>query len=212
MANVQGFKVSLRSEIRAMMKKMSVAFVDEQSSLIFENVRRQDFYKQAKCVSVFLSMPAPVEVQTFSFVKQCFEDGKRVYVPKVTGSNRDDMKMIHVNDFKDIQTWPLSKWKIREPPVDYYVNKETDTDALESSKIELVIVPGVAFSRQKYRLGQGKGYYDTFFQKIYHRRQQINLKPPVLVGVALDEQIVDNVPVEEHDYTLDHVVTPSGIV
>ena len=92
------------------------------------------------------------------------------------------------------------------------VNKESDTDALESSKIELVIVPGVAFSRQKYRLGQGKGYYDTFFQKIYHRRQQINLKPPVLVGVALDEQIVDNVRVEEHDYTLDHVVTPSGIV
>ena len=55
MANVQGFKVSLRSEIRAMMKKMSVAFVEEQSSLIFENVRRQDFYKKV-CVSVFLSI------------------------------------------------------------------------------------------------------------------------------------------------------------
>ena len=194
------------------MKKMSVAFVEEQSSLVFENVRSQAFYKQAKCVSVFLSMPAPMEIQTLSFVKQCFEDGKRVYVPKVTGSTRDNMKMIHVNDFKDIQTWPLSKWKIREPPADYYVNKEADADALESSKIELVIVPGVAFSRQKCRLGQGKGFYDTFFQKIYHRRQQSNLKPPVLVGVALDEQIVDSVPVEEHDYTLDHVVTPSGIV
>ena len=194
------------------MKKMSVEFIEEQSSLIFENVRSQKFYKQANCISVFLSMPAPAEIQTLSFVKQCFEDGKRVYVPKVTGSNREDMKMVHVNDFKDIQSWPLSKWKIREPPADYYVNKEGDADALESSKIELVIVPGVAFSRQKFRLGQGKGFYDTFFQKIYHSRQQSNLKPPVLVGVALDEQIVEDVPVEEHDYILDHVATPSGVV
>ena len=207
MANMQS-KVSLRSKSSCDGKYLSVV---EDISLVFENVRSQAFYNR-QSVSVFLSMPAPMEIQTLSFVKQCFKDGKRVYVPKVTGSTRDNMKMIHVNDFKDIQTWPLSKWKIREPPADYYVNKEADADALESSKIELVIVPGVAFSRQKCRLGQGKGFYDTFFQKIYHRRQQSNLKPPVLVGVALDEQIVDSVPVEEHDYTLDHVVTPSGTV
>ena len=36
--------------------------------------------------------------------------------------------------------------------------------------IDLIIVPGLAFSKEKYRLGQGKGYYDTFFKKIYQHK------------------------------------------
>ena len=55
-------------------------------------------------------------------------------------------------------------------------------------------------------------YYDTFFKKIYQARSQKELKPPLLIGVGLDEQIVDNVPVEDHDYVLDHIITPKLIV
>ena len=206
---VKTLKLEMRHLIRNTLKNIQVSTMEERSNIVFNKVTQQDFYRKATGISIFLSMPSPKEIQTWNFVKQCFKDGKNVFVPKVTGSTNDDMIMIPVKQVEDIESWPLSKWKIKEPPIEYYTNLINEESLVN---IDLIIVPGLAFSKEKYRLGQGKGYYDTFFKKIYQARSQKELKPPVLIGVGLDEQIVDNVPVEDHDYVLDHIITPELIV
>jgi 5-formyltetrahydrofolate cyclo-ligase len=72
------------------------------------------------------------------------------------------------------------------------------------SAVDLVILPGVAFSRAGARLGQGGGWYDRFLAKI---REDC-----VMVGVAFAVQVIEDLPVEDHDIAVHHVVTQEGRV
>jgi 5-formyltetrahydrofolate cyclo-ligase len=63
----------------------------------------------------------------------------------------------------------------------------------------LILVPGVAFDLRGGRLGRGRGYYDRLLSGLQGYR----------CGVAFDEQIVDRVPLEPHDASLNCILTPS---
>jgi 5-formyltetrahydrofolate cyclo-ligase len=65
--------------------------------------------------------------------------------------------------------------------------------------LDAVIVPGLAFTREGHRLGQGGGHFDRFLPRLSAGCLRI--------GVAFDEQLVDALPLESHDVTLDMVVT-----
>lgn len=78
--------------------------------------------------------------------------------------------------------------------------------------LDLVVLPGMAFTTSCKRLGHGKGYYDTYLAK--HKqwcRDQGLDKSVSLVGVALLEQLVDNIPYEPHDRLLDAVIVPNQV-
>jgi 5-formyltetrahydrofolate cyclo-ligase len=76
---------------------------------------------------------------------------------------------------------------------------EDDPDA---ASIDVVVVPGLAFTARGDRLGQGGGWYDRFLARI---------RPTtVTVGVGFREQLVGSLPIEPHDIVLDHVVTDAG--
>jgi 5-formyltetrahydrofolate cyclo-ligase len=77
-----------------------------------------------------------------------------------------------------------------------------DAPEADPAEIDLVIVPGVAFDAACNRLGMGAGYYDRLLAE---------MPRAVTVGVAFDEQVVDEVPCEPHDRPLDAVVTPNGV-
>ena len=64
-------------------------------------------------------------------------------------------------------------------------------------KIDLVIVPGIAFDKQNNRMGRGKAFYDGILNKL----------SGVKVGVCFRFQIVENVPTDEHDIKMNYVIT-----
>jgi 5-formyltetrahydrofolate cyclo-ligase len=67
---------------------------------------------------------------------------------------------------------------------------------------DLLLVPGVAFTRRGARLGRGGGYYD---------RLLADAAGCISVGLAFDIQLVDEIPTDSHDREVSIVVTPSGI-
>jgi 5-formyltetrahydrofolate cyclo-ligase len=69
---------------------------------------------------------------------------------------------------------------------------------------DVLLVPLLAFDKRGHRLGYGGGFYDRTLAKLRAK------KPVTAVGVAYDEQMVDEVPVESYDQRLDWVLTPSG--
>lgn len=85
-------------------------------------------------------------------------------------------------------------------------------DGLSDGAIDLVIVPAVAFDRGCRRLGHGRGYYDTFLDRLAAKRAAQGLPPPVTVGLGLQEQLVDAVPVDAHDVPLGCVCLPDTVV
>ena len=66
------------------------------------------------------------------------------------------------------------------------------------NKIELAIVPGMAFDKQGHRLGRGKGYYDRLLPKLTNAYK---------LGVCFPYQYVEEVPTDEHDIRMDEVLT-----
>ncbi|MFN5191723.1 MAG: 5-formyltetrahydrofolate cyclo-ligase, partial [Burkholderiales bacterium] len=85
------------------------------------------------------------------------------------------------------------KWGIREPLA--------SCAAVQLDIVDLLLVPGVAFDRRGHRLGYGKGYYD----RLLPARRPAAL----LAALAFDCQLVDEVPVSEHDVSIDLLITPS---
>jgi 5-formyltetrahydrofolate cyclo-ligase len=75
---------------------------------------------------------------------------------------------------------------------------------VDPSAVDVVIVPGLAFTPGGRRLGQGGGWYDRFLARIRG--------DCLTIGVGFDVQVVDALPIEPHDVTLDLVVTESGVV
>ncbi|MCD8072578.1 MAG: 5-formyltetrahydrofolate cyclo-ligase, partial [Alistipes sp.] len=74
------------------------------------------------------------------------------------------------------------------------------TPGVDLSRLDLVIVPGVAFDAFGGRLGRGKGYYDRLMDKV---------SAPG-IGVCFEHQLIGKVSVEEHDKKVDVVITPTG--
>ena len=163
---------------------------------------------QASAVSVYLAMPRG-EADTQPLLDALFAAGKRVFVPRVEGDERDQMRMLHVADSAMLASFPRSKWKIPEPTDADAASME---DGLHSAAIDLVIVPAVAFDPTCRRLGQGRGYYDTFLEKLSVARSAKGLAPAVTVGLGLQEQLVPSVPSEPHDFVLDYVCLPDQLV
>jgi 5-formyltetrahydrofolate cyclo-ligase len=77
-----------------------------------------------------------------------------------------------------------------------------DDPAPDPGLIDVVIVPGVAFTASGDRLGQGGGWYDRFLPKT---------RPDcTTIGVGFEPQLVDKLPTEPHDVRLDLIVTDAG--
>jgi len=68
--------------------------------------------------------------------------------------------------------------------------------------LDLIVVPGLAFTVKGHRLGRGKGYYDVFLDKC----RKIQVTPPLTVGLAFSQQLVPYVPTDKDDICVDHVL------
>jgi 5-formyltetrahydrofolate cyclo-ligase len=115
--------------------------------------------------------------------------GTAVHLPWVDG---DQLQVARVADLaKDL----TPGWRgVREPATDR-------RRPVAAAIMDVVVAPGVGFDRNGRRLGYGGGHFDRLLAR---------LRPgAVVVGVAFDEQMVDMVPTEAHDRTVDLVVTPT---
>src|SRR5690348_16887281 len=84
-----------------------------------------------------------------------------------------------------------------------------DTDALTADRMDVVLLPLLAFDARGNRLGTGGGWYDTTFSFL---RDQPRPARPLLVGVAYAFQQVEALPVENWDVPLDYIATDTGLI
>lgn len=75
--------------------------------------------------------------------------------------------------------------------------------------LDLVLMPGVAFTRNGDRLGHGMGYYDKYLNRLLEQSSAVNRSRAVLLALAFKEQIIDEseLPLDDHDHKVDEVVT-----
>ena len=88
------------------------------------------------------------------------------------------------------------------------VNKFGTLEPVKTKAIipNLMIVPILAFDKNKYRLGYGKGFYDRYLNKYLTKFKNI-----ITVGVAFSFQKHHKLPIDKHDVKLDYILTEEGI-
>ncbi|CAK4245351.1 unnamed protein product [Aphanomyces euteiches] len=200
-------KKALRKAIEREFKQLSRDEIDSTSARLASHVLASPEFIQAKSICAYLSMPK--EASTSVIVDAILAQGKRLYVPKVTGPNAQDMVVLQVESRQDLDSFPKSKWNIPEPEL-ILPNGIPRLNAMETLDLDLILVPGVAFDRRGNRLGHGKGYYDSFFERYAAKTSDGNL--PWTVGISLALQVVDHVPTLPHDRRLDALVTPDSML
>lgn len=163
---------------------------DERSRKACQKLVSTEPFQSASTVMMFLSLPH--EVDTSEAILHAWQLGKTVAVPKVSWEQRH-MIPVQINSLETGFSTGASG--LRNPvagaPVPF-------------GEIDLVVTPGLGFDRKGNRLGRGGSYYDRFFANA-------ELKA-IRCGLAFAEQLVDAVPVAEHDEPVDLLVTDKEIV
>lgn len=133
---------------------LSKSFVQKNSRMICERILSLPIYHRTDTFLVYASIRNEVDLNCF--VKQAWRDGKNIYFPKVTGN---DMEFFPVQSIAELKE---GSFHVPEP----FVNLDSPFSIMEFDKKEaVVLVPGVAFCENGYRIGYGKGFYDRYLRK-----------------------------------------------
>ena len=179
-------KVDLRQQIRAQLTTMSEQQRHDGSVAACSRLTALEVFQHATVVMLY--MPLKSEVDLTGVAIRCFQTGKTVCVPRVDWKRRD-MEPVEVTSFDD-HVMEVDEHGVRMP---------RGGAPMPPTLLELVVVPGLAFSSDGHRLGRGGGYYDRFLSRLRRNAKTI--------GLAFDIQIADEVPVDAGDVSVDIVVT-----
>lgn len=205
-------KAGLRSTVNKALRSLSQDELERQSSTICESLA--PLLAGYGSVACYMSMDS-CEVKTGQILEQLFDAGKEVYLPRCTSTRETGQvvlregvnshpqltfhRMVSLQQVQQLQ--PSGKYQLREPV--------KETPAPLPPTLDAILVPGVAFSLGNgARMGHGAGFYDDYI----HRSLHYNKARPLLVGLALKEQIVGHIPMEPHDFPMDCIVAGDGTV
>ncbi|MCH5239538.1 MAG: 5-formyltetrahydrofolate cyclo-ligase [Muribaculaceae bacterium] len=145
---------------------------------VFERLEQTAAFMMAERIMMYHSLPD--ELSTHDFLRK-WKGRKSFYLPRVNGV--------------DLEVLPYEESRLELGS--FHIEEPTGKDVIDPEAIELVVVPGVAYDRKGRRLGRGKGFYDRFLQHTKATK----------IGIGYEFQLVDEIPAEPHDVTMDMVVT-----
>jgi len=119
------------------------------------------------------------------------------------------MCFLHIESMNSLVEMP--PFGILEPKPHYSDGTEREDALRRGRPLDLVLMPGLGFDLSGGRLGRGGGYYDKFLDGAFNKAAQDGRDPPLLVALALREQVIPCVPTEGHDRRIDILVTADGI-
>ena len=141
-------KAELRKKILQEMKTLSQEQKQAMDRALTERFLKHPFYQEAKTIATYLSFPH--EFQTQELIEQALKDDKKVLIPKTYPKGRMEFVVYHP------QQLAKTSFGLLEP--------QGDLEVVEPSQIDLIHVPGLAFTTEDYRIGYGGGYYDRYLE------------------------------------------------
>jgi 5-formyltetrahydrofolate cyclo-ligase len=182
-------KSALRRELRDRLAAMTEQQRHQKSLAACSLLASSPEFAAARTVMLYLH--TTLEVDTAPLALKAWQAGKSVVVPKVSWDQRR-MLPVEISSLNDHMT--IAGPGVREPVNGMPVPVEF---------IDLVIVPGMGFTDKGFRIGRGMGFYDRFLAQ----SEFIG----VSCGLAFEEQIVESLPILDHDIPLSMLVTDRGI-
>ena len=141
-------KSELRKQVLQEMKAIPRKQKQAIDQALTEGLLQHPFYQEANTIATYLSFPH--EFQTQELIEQALKDGKKVLIPKTYPKGRMDFVVYRP------QQLVKTSFGLLEP--------QGDLEVVDASQIDLIHVPGLAFTTEGYRIGYGGGYYDRYLE------------------------------------------------
>lgn len=180
-------KDEIRNEMKARRRALTVDEVRDMSARILENLFSIDYFTCAQSVCTFLS--AFKEPETGGIIKALTDRGRAVAVP-ITHMDTGLLTLSYIDGTDSLRRGA------------YGISEPRHIKEAQIEDIDAVLVPGLAFDRSGGRTGFGKGYYDRL----------LHSSCSVKIGLCYDFQVIESVPVQEHDVIMDFIVTEKEII
>lgn len=181
-------KNDLRKEYKKIRSSLDEEFVCNAAKKVCSLISSLDAFKNASTVMCYSAIGS--ELSLTHLISHAATEGKCVLLP-VTDTASETM---HASVMENTDELSIGAYNIFEP---------SNRTPYDESKIDVVIVPGLVFSKNGYRIGYGKGYYDKFLSKNPHIYK---------IGAAFDAQLSDESFIDIHDVRLDVIVTEKGVI
>lgn len=191
MDELNASKKLIRERMHKQRNSLSFEEVREKSKKIKDTLFSLSYIKESNKIMTYVSFKN--EVSTIDIINELLKMGKEIIVP--------------ICDTKDYTLIPSRILSMDELSVSYFgimEPKEPFIRPVDPKDIDVILVPGLAFDRNRNRLGHGKGFYDRFLRGVKD--------DAIKIALAYDFQILDSIPVEDWDIPMDLIITNKGIV
>lgn len=166
---------------------------DELSRAICERFVSLPEYVAARTVMFYVDVRT--EVRTRDYLATALTHGKKIVVPWC--NDRGELELFWLQSMEDLS---IGMYRILEPKPELRHIPERKVAVTE---LDLIMVPGVAFTREGARMGHGKGYYDKLLE---HARPDAPL-----VALAFECQFFPDIPTQDHDVFMDKIISERAV-
>jgi 5-formyltetrahydrofolate cyclo-ligase len=179
-------KAEWRRRLRAAVKVLSQAERNEASACARDLLRRQPAWQRAQAILFYAPMAGELDLSPM--LEEALQAGKAVALPRFV-SETGTYHPVEVSDYKG--DCAPGKFGILEPGA--------HCQPMPLKRLDLALAPGLGFDLSGRRLGRGQGFYDRLLAGIAGAK----------CGVAFDQQVVEQLPAQRHDVSMNFILTPT---
>ncbi len=180
--------LQLRKEILSKRNRLTLQQIASMSGRIELSLLDRSEIKTAETVFTYVNFRS--EVSTREIINQLLHQGKQVAVP-ITRVKEKRLDIVTISDPENDLV--PGYWGIPEPREEL-----VDERLIAPGDIDVIILPGSVFDKRCGRFGYGGGYYDRLLSQIPAAKR---------IALAFDLQVVNEIPLKDHDEILDFVIT-----
>ena len=167
--------------------RKDIANKNLKSKSIFNQIIKTKEYEKANIIAIYNSLNS--EVNTNDLIDYSISKNKIVLLPRVVN---DDLVFYKIDSHTILIK---SEFNVFEPI-------SNPNNYISSDKIDIIIIPGVCFDKDRNRLGMGKGYYDRYLKNIKATK----------IGICFSEQLIKSIPIDNNDIKMDLIITDKEII
>ncbi|SFA96180.1 MULTISPECIES: 5-formyltetrahydrofolate cyclo-ligase [unclassified Bacillus (in: firmicutes)] len=179
----------LRKKLKSQLSNMPNHLYEQSSDTIAKLLYQQPEWNNSNTIGITISKQP--EVHTRKIIIEAWNQKKTIVVPKCHPKSRK-MEFREITDYSQLES---VYYGLLEPIVD-------KTRLIHKEEIDLLIVPGLGYTRDGFRLGFGGGYYDRYLQNYSGHT----------ISLAFQSQLVEELMVEGHDIAVKKIITDKEVI
>ncbi|XP_047115457.1 5-formyltetrahydrofolate cyclo-ligase-like [Schistocerca piceifrons] len=200
-ATLKASKNAVRRQMKSVIGALTTEEKLRQSQIVTNMLLQRPEYERSRRVAAYVSKAD--EVGTEQLIRCIIESGRACFIPRYW-ERESRMEMLRLRSVEELSALPSTAWGISQPSGEDADSRE---NALLTGGLDLIVVPGRAFTADGGRLGRGGGYYDVYLGRLrpeagYSRPQ------PFTVGLAFRQQVLPHLPLDKADVPLQLVLYP----